>query len=165
MMTKNKIQIFNTPEEIGVRILFILSVCNKQMSSQRLLYYDYFVLHLNDIDDLYESLHPSNPNHSSEIAVRRDIISQGLQLMISKGLLDIKYTKKGIYYQKNSMTDSFLQLFETEYVDNIKKNTKVVDGKFSTYSDEKLYKYINKNIGSWIGEFEKEHYDGGVLNG
>ena len=42
---KTKIKIFNSPEEVGVRILFILDVYEKRMSSQRIMYYDYFALH------------------------------------------------------------------------------------------------------------------------
>lgn len=159
----NKIKIFNTPEEVGVRILFILSLCNKRMSSQRIMYYDYFILHLYDIDSVYDSLHPDNPNHSSEIAVKRDIINRGLKLMISKGLLDIKYTKTGIYYQKNSITDPFLQMFKNGYVDKLKQNISVVNERFDKYSDGQIYKYIDRSIGSWYGEFEKEHFSGGEI--
>lgn len=162
MITK-KIKIFNSSEEIGVRILFILALCGKRMSSQRIMYYDYFILHLNDIDNTYESLHPDNPNHSSEIAVRRDIISKGLKLMLSKGLLDVKYTKTGIYYQKSSITDPFLQLFSNGYVEQLKKNIIIVNDIFSNYSDGQIYRYINKNIGSWTGEFEKEYFLVGEL--
>lgn len=163
-MTKMKIKIFNSPEEIGVRTLFILDLCGKRMSSQRIMYYDYFALHLNDIDEEYESLHPDNPNHSSEIAVRRVLVNKGLNLMIAKGLISIKYSKTGIYYQKNQLTTSFVDLFQNGYVDQLKKNIKSVDEKFSNYSDNQIYKYINKNIGSWVGEFEKEIYTGGDVN-
>lgn len=163
-MTKMKIKIFNSPEEIGVRTLFILDVCGKKMSSQRIMYYDYFALHLNDIDEEYESLHPDNPNHSSEIAVRRVLVNKGLNLMIAKGLISIKYSKTGIYYQKNQLTTSFVDLFQNGYVDQLKKNIKSVDEKFSNYSDNQIYKYINKNIGSWVGEFEKDIYTGGDVN-
>lgn len=162
MMAK-KIKIFNSPEEVGVRILFILALCGKKMSSQRIMYYDYFILHLNDIDNTYVSLHPDNPNHSSEIAVRRDLIYHGLKLTISKGLLEVKYTKTGIYYQKNNITEPFLQLFSNGYVEQLKKNIAFVNEKFSNCSDAQIYKYINKNIGSWTGEFEKE-YLGGEVN-
>ncbi len=157
---KTKIKIFNSPEEVGVRILFILDVYQRKMSSQRIMYYDYFSLHLNDIDNTYESLHPDNPNHSSEIAVRRDLIKKALNLMIEKGLISIKYLKTGIYYQKNQLTTSFVDLFENGYAIQLKKNIKVVDEKFLNYSDKQIYEYINKNIGSWVGEFEKNIYTG-----
>jgi hypothetical protein len=159
-MITNKINIFNSPEEVGTRILFILSLCSKKMSSQRIMYYDYFVLHLADIDNTYISLHPDNPNHSSEIAVRRNIVNKGLVLMTSKGLLDIKYTKNGIYYQKNNLTEHFINLFSNGYVEHLKKNITVVIEKFSTYSDAQIYRYINKSIGTWTGEFEKEYVSG-----
>lgn len=162
---KTKIKIFNSPEEVGVRILFILDVYQRKMSSQRIMYYDYFSLHLNDIDNTYESLHPDNPNHSSEIAVRRDLIKKALNLMIEKGLISIKYLKTGIYYQKNQLTTSFVDLFENGYATQLKKYIKVVDEKFLNYSDKQIYEYINKNIGSWAGEFEKNIYTGSDVNG
>lgn len=58
------------------------------------------------------------------------------------------------------MTTSFADLFQNGYVDQLKKNIKSVDEKFSNYSDNQIYKYINKNIGSWVGEFEKDIYTG-----
>ncbi|KTD85682.1 hypothetical protein UQ64_19515 [Paenibacillus etheri] len=126
------------------------------------MYYDYFILHLGDIDNEYISLHPDNPNHSSEIAIRRNIINNGLTLLVSKGLLDIKYTKSGIYYKKNQITDPFVKLFSNGYVEHLKRNISVVNEKFSDFSDVQIYKYINKNIGSWKGEFEKEYNSGGA---
>jgi len=125
------------------------------------MYYDYFILHLGDIDNEYISLHPDNPNHSSEIAIRRNIINKGLTLLVSKGLLDIKYTKSGIYYKKNEITDPFVKLFFNGYVEHLKRNISVVNEKFSGFSDVQIYKYINKHIGSWKGEFEKEYNSGG----
>lgn len=159
-MTK-KIQIFNSPEEVGVRILFILDICQKMMSSQRIMYYDYFALHLNDLDQKYESLHPDNPNHSSEIAIKRDLVNKGLNLMIAKGLVGVKYSKSGIYYQNNQLTHHFVALFKNGYVEELKRNIGVVNEFFSNYSDKQIYKYINKNIGKWAGEFENSIFIGG----
>lgn len=155
------VKIYNTSEEIGVRILFIVQICQKRMSSQRIMYYDYFALHLCDIDRSYESLHPDNPNHSSEIAIRRKFINEGINLMISKGLLSIKYTQTGIYYVHNNITDKFLEMFDNEYVEKLKRCIFIVNEKFSSYSDKQIYKYIDKNIGSWVGEFERNSYVGG----
>ena len=93
-----KIQIFNSPEEVGVRILFILDICQKRMSFQRIMYYDYFSLHLRDLDKAQESLHPDNPNHSSEIAIKRDLISKGLNLIpVSYTHLDV-YKRQGFRF-------------------------------------------------------------------
>ena len=156
-----KIQIYNSPEEVGTRALFILDICNKRMSKQRIMYYDYFSLHINDLDENEVSLHPDNPNHSSEIAIKRELISDGLELMIAKGLITIKYSKAGIYYCTNQLTHPFLQLFQNSYVNDLKKNITAVDSVFASCSDKQIYKYINKHIGQWTGEFENNMMGGG----
>ena len=150
----SKIQIYNSPQEVGVRILFILDICQKRMSKQRIMFYDYFALHLNDLDHTKESLHPDNPNHSSEIAIKRELISRGLDLIIAKGLLSVKYSKTGIYYCPNRLTHSFVQLFQNDYVNELKESIAAVDEVFSRFSDKQIYNYINQNIGKWTGEFE-----------
>lgn len=159
-MTK-KIQIFNSPEEVGVRILLILDICQKRMSKQRIMYYDYFSLHLKDLDQTQESLHPDNPNHSSEIAIKRDLINKGLDLIIAKGLVSVKYSKTGIYYQYNQLTHEFVNLFQNTYVEELKMNIATVNEFFLKYSDRQIYKYINGNIGKWAGEFESSTFIGG----
>lgn len=150
----NRVQLYNSPQEVGVRILFILDICNKRMSKQRIMYYDYFALHLNDLDASKFSLHPDNPNHSSEIAIKRELINRGLDFVITKGLISVKYSKTGIYYSSNALTHSFVELFQNDYVNELKQSISIVDSCFSSQSDKQIYKYINRNIGKWIGEFE-----------
>lgn len=157
----SKMQIYNSPEEVGVRILFILDICKKRMSKQRIMYYDYFSLHLNDLDQSQTSLHPDNPKHSSEIAIKRELINGGLELMIAKGLLTVKYSKTGIYYCANTLTHSFLMLFQNTYVDELKKSIAMVDEMLNRFSDEQIYGFINRNIGKWAGEFETDLFAGG----
>lgn len=150
----NRVQLYNSPQEVGVRILFILDICNKRMSKQRIMYYDYFALHLNDLDPSESSLHPDNPNHSSEIAIKRELINSGLDFIIAKGLISVKYSKTGIYYTSNHLTHSFVELFQNDYVKELKQSISIVDSCFSNQSDKQIYKYINRNIGKWAGEFE-----------
>lgn len=156
-----KIPMFNSPEEIGVRILFILDVCQTKMSFQRIMYYDYFSLHLRDLDQTQKSLHPDNPNHSSEIAIKRDLINKGLNLIIAKGLLCVKYAKTGIYYQSNHLTHHFVSLFENGYVEQLKTNINFVNNFFLNNTDRQIYKYVDRNIGKWAGEFEEHIFAGG----
>lgn len=158
MIKMNNVRIFNTPAEVGVRVLLILTACQHKMSLQRLMFYDYFALHLKDIDIKYESLHPANPNHSSEIAVKRELIREGINLMINKGLMNVRYTKQGIFYEKNRITDSFTKMFESRYSYEYRTNIEIVKQRFSSLSDKLLYKFIAENIGNWAGEFEQERF-------
>lgn len=65
---------FNSPFEIGLRALIILSVNQPTcLDLQRLVYYDYLVLHTSDIGtpNSPDSIHPATPHRSGEIVVRR----------------------------------------------------------------------------------------------
>ncbi|MEN6411949.1 MAG: ABC-three component system middle component 2 [Veillonellales bacterium] len=158
MIKINNVHVFNTPEEIGVRILFVLSECQHKMSLQRLMYYDYLSLHLSDINAEYISLHPSNPHHSSEIAVKREIIRDGINLMINRGLMNVRYTRQGIFYERNQITDNFTKMFDSSYSSQYKANISIIKQKFLSFSDNALYKFVSDNIGNWAGEFEQERF-------
>ena len=150
-------KLFNTEEEVGVRLLFILKLIKEKASLTRLLYYDYFALHLDDTDSNYESLHPSNPSHSTEIIVRRQLIKRAIECMSLKGLLDVKYTAHGIYYKRNNATSGFLSYFQSDYVKHLRKNIEIVDKRFCDFTDHRLDKYVAVNLGKWAGEFEKQY--------
>lgn len=150
-------KIFNTEEEIGVRLLCILEQVNEKVSLTRLLYYDYFALHLDDIDQNYKSLHPSNPSHSTEIIVRRKLIKSAIEYMTLKGLVDVMYTAQGIFYRRNNATSGFLSYFQSEYIKRLRSNIVIVDTRFSEFSDHKLGKYVAENLGKWAGEFERKY--------
>ena len=73
-------KIYNTNQEIGCRILLILQIVKETYSIERIGYYDYFSLHFSDLKKTGESLHPSNPNHSAEIIIKRHMHSSCLPL-------------------------------------------------------------------------------------
>jgi len=59
---KRDIRLFNTPIEFGLRSLFILNcMAPKSSDLQRLIYYDYLILHTSDIDQQQASLPPFPP--------------------------------------------------------------------------------------------------------
>lgn len=155
--TTQMIKLYNTEEEIGVRLLCILEQLKTKASFLRLLYYDYFSLHLDDIDEKYESLHPSNPSHSTEIIVKRELVNSAIECMALKGLLDVKYTVAGIYYTKNSVTGPFLECFQSSYITKLRDYIQIVDEIFREYSDIRLQKYIDNNLGKWTGQFERQY--------
>lgn len=155
--TTQMIKLYNTEEEIGVRLLCILEQIKTKASFVRLLYYDYFSLHLDDIDRKYESLHPSNPSHSTEIVVKRKLVNAAIECMALKGLLDVKYTATGIYYTKNSVTGPFLECFQSSYMTKLRDNIRIVHEIFCEYSDKRLQKYVDNHLGKWTGQFEKQY--------
>ncbi len=88
----SRVKVFNNEVEIGLRILVVLEVVYpKSFDIETLNYYDYFILHTKDIGGK-ESLHADVPNRFGELSVKRELIRNSLQLLSSRGLVDVNYT-------------------------------------------------------------------------
>ena len=145
----SRVKVFNNEIEIGLRILVILEVIYpKSFDIEMLNYYDYFILHTKDIGG-NESLHADVPNRFGELSVKRELIRNSLQLLISKGLIDVNYVEEGIEYIASEETAPFLDILEEEYTKKLQKNAKWVYSKFETYSYEDLKKYVLENKEEW----------------
>jgi len=151
--------IFNTPIEVGLRLLFVINRSLKSLDTQRLIYYNYILVHSSDIPSAPKSLHPDFPNRSCEIYVTRKIIQKGLLLLVKKGLVEIVYTKKGILYKSNKMSDAFLTQFKSAYASELAERASWVSEHFDYFSDKQLADFINDNVGKWGSEFTKQYTD------
>src|SRR4051794_17728522 len=108
--------LFNTPIESGLRSLFVLeAVSPGECDLQRLVVYDYLLVHSDDVTGGPPALHPATPLRSGELLVRRTLVEHGLLLLIRKGLVTKKYTKTGIYYSATGHAKKFLEYLTTEY--------------------------------------------------
>ncbi len=153
-----KISLFNSPLEIGLRVLFLFKNTDKQnLDIQRLIYYNYLLVHSSDVTNSVESLHPNLPNRSCEILVSRDIILRGLNLLLSKNLICIDYKKTGIKYRKNENTLHFLQYLESDYSKKLDNQSKWVCTNFDSMEDNKLNSFMQQNLGKWGSEFSTEY--------
>ena len=84
---------FNGPVEIGLRALCVLTTAfPAAYALQRLVVFDYLLVHSDDIEGGPEGLHPRTPHRGGEILVRRGVIQDGLTLYESRGLIERVYT-------------------------------------------------------------------------
>src|SRR5258708_5507324 len=85
--------LFNTPVESGLRSLFVLEAVRPSgCDLQRLIIYDYFLVHSADVPSGPASLHPATPMRSGELLVRRKLIEAGLNVLMRKGLVEKSFT-------------------------------------------------------------------------
>jgi hypothetical protein len=151
--TKQK-KFFNTPIDIGLRVLFLLQDAKKLYDLQSLVYLDYFLVHSGDVPGGPESLHPNSPHHAIEILVKRKLMQDGLRAIHKKQLIDISLENKGVYYAKNKLTGEFLKHYSNSlYAEELRVRSKWVFRKFGKYDEEKLKKYVDANIKKWGTEF------------
>jgi hypothetical protein len=147
--------IFNGRVELAIRLLFLLKHSNKDLDLQRILYYNYLMVHSSDISGGPSSLHPDLPNRSCEIIVLRENYKEAIQTLLSKGVISVKYKKNGVYYSKNKDTLNFLSYFESDYSRNIDETAKWICDYFGKENDIKISKFINSNLTKWGEEFSQ----------
>lgn len=150
-------QLFNTPIESGLRALFVLvAVSPKECDLQRLVIYDYLLVHSDDVSDGPLALHPATPLRSGELLVRRTLMEHGLLLLIRKGLVTKSYTKSGIYYSATTHAHGFLKYMTSEYAKRCAEISMWIAGRFQLMGDDELREFIHENLGRWGAEFTRE---------
>ena len=147
---------FNTPIEAGLRLLFALDKTGGQsVDLQRLVSYDYLLVHSGDVEGGPGSLHPAVPFRGSELLVKRELVRSGLDAMFSKELLEKRFETTGICYRATPLTGAFLKLLTSAYASALRIRAEWVVTRFVDYSDAELEKYMTANVGRWGAEFDR----------
>ncbi|KQS78816.1 hypothetical protein ASG25_09250 [Rhizobium sp. Leaf384] len=148
-------RLFNTPVECGFRLLFILSASMPALFDvQRLISYDYLIVHSGDVDASRPSLHPAVPNRGAEWVVKRQVVDTGLSLMCARELVVRNMTDRGIYYSASDLTAAFVGLMKTSYAEGLRDRAKWVSDRFDPYADDRLQAYMAAQVGEWGAEFD-----------
>lgn len=147
---------FNSPLEYGFRALFILYAAgDTAMDLQRIISYDYILVHTNDVAGGPKSLHPAVPHRGTEILVKRSAIQAGLHFMLSRELLEINFANEGILYKATDLTRRFVQLLKSPYAKELMERAFWLTKQFSEFTDEDLASYISQNVSKWGSEFDR----------
>lgn len=149
------VRLFNTPLEAGFRLLFVLSECRPEACDlQRLISYDYLLVHSGDVSSEFDSLHPAVPNRGSEWVVKRDVINMGLSLMFARDLLEKRLTATGIFFVGTELTTAFVRLLSSPYAEALRSRSAWLARTFGEYTDDALQKYMSRQVGTWGAEFD-----------
>lgn len=145
---------FNTPFEAGVRALFILqAISPARIDLQRLVFYDYLLVHSGDPGGGPPSVHAAVPHRSGEWMVKRELIADGLDLMFAKELIEKSFSHDGILYGTSDLTGPFLGYLHSEYAETVRASATWLAEKFGMISDADLASYMVANLGHWGVEF------------
>ena len=148
---------FNGPVEIGLRALALLTVGFPAASSlQRLVVYDYLVVHSDDVPGGPPGLHPKTPHRGAELLVRRAVLEQGLLLYQSRGLIERQYTEAGVMLVATERSASFLDALNSPYLTLLRERAAWVMSAFGDLNDPALTRIASEHIGEWGAEFEME---------
>ena len=154
--TAEKIILFNSPLETGVRALFVLNAAHpKSFDLTQMTWFDHLVVHTGDIGGL-ESLHPDVPHRSGELLVRRRLIEEGLTLMRRLHMVDVLANEQGILYQASDEAPAFIELMRSKYAVDLRVRAQWLAENVCSLNGERMHRLIREKIGRWNVEFQGE---------
>ena len=149
--------VFNTPLECGLRSAALLLAAYPDVCDlQRLVQYDYLLVHSGDVEGGPPSVHPATPNRSGELLVRRSLIEQGLGFMIKKMVIEQVFTGHGIGYQAGEYASVFLESLTSDYSKKLRERAEWVIKRFQTMPDIELSEFMQSRWTKWGAEFVQE---------
>ena len=146
---------FNSPLECGLRALALLEASGRDHACdlQRLVFFDYLLVHSGDVTNGPPSIHPATPLRSGEALVRRQWLERGLLLMLSRELIQRNFSDAGIDYTASDITTAFLTYLEQPYTRRLRERAEWVVSQFGGYSSADLVAFFKENLDRWGGEF------------
>jgi hypothetical protein len=146
---------FNSPIETGVRGLILLAEAYPQgFDLQRILEYDYMMVHTGDFENGPPSIHPALPLRSGELLVRRELIDRGLMLMVTRALVTRQATGQGFIFRALDDAGPFLDSLTAEYINDLRNRAAWVVERFGTTSDHDIRVLLSQIYDQWSREFQ-----------
>jgi len=141
---------FNTALETGVRSLAVLVAAYPALFDlQRLVEMDYIVVHSDDVEGGPKSLHAPLPMRAGELLVRRELVDKGLQLMISRGLVQKIPMESGFHYVAGEEAAPFLTILASQYSKDLIHRAR--------WAAEKFQGIATDDIHQWSSQFVLNH--------
>ncbi len=111
----------NSPLKVGVRTLVLLAESHPQpLDLTQLVALDYLVLHSGEFDGPH-SLHPDLPAREGELGRKRELLEQGLLVLIRAGLADLVSCDDGLMYAATENGPTFIEALEAPYIASLRE--------------------------------------------
>lgn len=146
-------EVFNTPFELGVRMVYLLmALYPRKVDLQRLVYFDYAAIYSADLDGP-ESLHTPVPLRGGEYTSRREVIEEGLYLMAQRSFVDVEASPSGISYQLGQNGPALVGLIGGEYSRDLYNRCQWVASVLGDEDDKALERLFGVRGSLWGAEF------------
>lgn len=157
---KMTINVFNTPFELGVRMVYLLlSLHPRKVDLQRLVYLDYAVIYSSDFGGP-SSLHTPVPLRCGEYISRREVIEDGLYLMSTRSFVDVYASGLGITYGIGENGASLTGLIGGDYSKTLSERCRWVANELGAMSDSELEQLFGSRGVLWGAQFVTTEHAG-----
>lgn len=153
---QDNVPLFNSPLETGLRTLVVLDAFYpRPCTVSELTWFDHLVVHTADVEGP-DSLHPDLPSRGGELLVRRQLIDEGVHLLLNAGLATLVDGADGVRYVAGDEAPSFIELMEASYSTRLKVRAEWLADRFGALPEEELRTIIHQRLGRWTLEFQAE---------
>ena len=154
MKTSKPIAAFNSPFELGVRMVYLLNSLQPAGADlQKLVLLDYAIVYSDDLGGP-PSLHTPVPYRGSEYLSRRDLIAQGLYLMSTRGLVAVAMDETGVTYFAGDSARTMVGGLTSPYLRELEGRCRWAAATFTTLSSRILTERFAQQGHLWGAEFE-----------
>lgn len=153
-MSHKRSELFNTPFELGLRMVYLLFALRPGGADlQKLVLLDYAIVYSEDLGGP-ASLHTPVPYRNAELFSRRERIEQGLYLMSTRGLVDAVLDDKGMTYIAGQSSFTMVGSLSSKYWRDLKIRCAWVAERFGQASSSELLNLFAESGHLWGAELE-----------
>lgn len=157
--SKDASELFNTPFELGLRMVYLLSALRPAGADlQKLVLLDYAIVYSKDVGGP-ESLHTPVPFRNGELFSRRERIEQGLYLMSTRGLVDVVLDDLGLTYIAGPSSFTMLGSLTSKYWRDLQVRCRWAAHEFGGISSSELLRSFSALGHLWGAELERSSGD------
>ncbi len=145
---------FNGPLEAGVRsVALLVAAYPAAYDIRQLTIFDYLLVRTSELNGP-ESLHPPSPIQSPDATVRRKIVQDGIDLMISRSLICREPTPAGITFVAGDAAAPFLDSLCSPYLERMKERANWIGDYFKNRPQEAIAEAVQEIFDKWVAEFQ-----------
>ena len=153
-MSRKHPELFNTPFELGLRMVYLLFALRPGGADlQKLVLLDYAIVYSKDVGGP-TSLHTPVPYRNAELFSRRERIEQGLYLMSTRGLVDVVLDDSGMTYIAGQSSFTMVGSLSSKYWRDLQVRCAWVAKRFGQATSNDLLNLFSESGHLWGAELE-----------
>jgi hypothetical protein len=153
-MNRKQPELFNTPFELGLRMVYLLFALRPGGADlQKLVLLDYAIVYSQDVGGP-TSLHTPVPYRNGELFSRRERIEQGLYVMSTRGLVDVEIDDRGLTYVAGASSFTMVGSLSSKYWREMQERCLWVAKRFGSASSSDLLNLFAESGHLWGAELE-----------
>lgn len=161
-VASKRVLTFNGPLEAGIRAVAVLAAAfPRTYDLQRLTAFDYLLVYTHQLGGP-DDLHPKTPIHAPATEVRRKVVQDALNLMMTRDLIVRMVDNSGIRYGAGEMAAVFMDSLQSTYLARMKERAGWLVEHLADYEDSEFDSLMRRFFDNWIIEFQNAEKSLGI---